>query len=97
MMRRDNFNQNQPREFEEHVVQINRVSKKTKGGNKRGFSALVVVGNRQGKVGVALGKASDVASAIKKGWPKPKMIFMKFPKKEQPFPIGLLAGKERPE
>ncbi len=62
-----NFYQNQPKEFEERVVQINRVSKKTKGGNKRGFSALVVIGNKKGKVGVSLGKASDVASAIKKG------------------------------
>lgn len=53
--------------FEEHVVQINRVSKKTKGGNKIGFAALAVVGNKRGKVGVGLGKAPDVSSAIKKG------------------------------
>lgn len=53
--------------FEEHIVQINRVSKKTKGGNKIGFAALAVVGNKRGKVGVGLGKAPDVSSAIKKG------------------------------
>lgn len=53
--------------FEEKIVQVNRVSKKTKGGNKIGFSVLAVVGDRKGKVGVGLGKASDVASAIKKG------------------------------
>lgn len=52
--------------FEEKVVQINRVSKKTKGGNKMRFAALVVVGNRAGKVGVGLGKSTDVASAIVK-------------------------------
>lgn len=55
------------KEFEEKVIQINRVSKKTKGGNKIGFTALVVVGNKKGKAGVALGKANDVVSAIKKG------------------------------
>ena len=53
--------------FEDKVVQVNRVSKKTKGGNKIGFSILVVAGDRQGKVGVGLGKARDVAAAIKKG------------------------------
>ena len=55
------------KEFEEKVGQINRVSKKTKGGNRVGFAALVVVGDRKGKVGVGLGKAADVSSAMKKG------------------------------
>ena len=50
--------------FEEKVVQINRISKKTTGGNKVRFSALVVVGNRAGKVGVGLAKSEDVSSAI---------------------------------
>jgi len=54
-------------EFEEHAVKISRVSKKRTGGNKISFSALVVVGNRKGKVGVGLGKAPSVALAIAKG------------------------------
>ena len=54
-------------EFEEKVVQVKRVSKKTKGGNRIGFSVIVVVGNKKGKVGVGLGKARDVASSIRKG------------------------------
>jgi len=54
------------KEFEEKVVLVNRVSKKTKGGNKIGFSVLVVVGDRKGKVGVGLGKSLTVASAIAK-------------------------------
>jgi len=55
-----------PREFEESVIQINRISKKTKGGNQIRFSALVVVGDKKGKVGAGLSKAPDVRSAIKK-------------------------------
>lgn len=55
------------KEFEEKVVQVNRVSKKTQGGNKIGFSVLVVVGDKKGKVGVGLGKANDVSSSIRKG------------------------------
>ena len=54
------------KEFEETVVEINRISKKTKGGNQVRFSALVVVGDRKGKVGVGLSKATDVRSAIGK-------------------------------
>lgn len=67
-----NFNRRQqdfggpPKEFEETVVQINRISKKTKGGNQIRFSALVVVGDRKGKVGVGLAKAHDVRNAIRK-------------------------------
>lgn len=55
-----------PGEFDEKVVQVNRVSKKTKGGNKIGFSVLVVVGDKKGRVGVGLGGAPDVSSAVKK-------------------------------
>lgn len=55
------------KEFVEKVVQVNRVSKKTKGGNKMSFSALVVVGDKKGRVGVGLGKAGNVAIAIRKG------------------------------
>lgn len=58
---------NQPKEFEEKIVHTKRVSKKTKGGNKIGFTALVVVGNKKGKVGAGLGKAPNIAAAIHKG------------------------------
>ena len=53
-------------EFFERVVQVNRVSKKTKGGDRRSLSVLVVVGDRKGQVGVGLGKAAEVQSAVRK-------------------------------
>lgn len=53
-------------EFYEKVVQVNRVSKKTKGGDKRSLSVIVVAGDRKGRVGVGLGKAADVQSAVRK-------------------------------
>ncbi|MCX6793536.1 MAG: 30S ribosomal protein S5 [Candidatus Gottesmanbacteria bacterium] len=52
--------------LEEKIVQVNRVSKKTKGGNKIGFSVLAVVGDKKGKVGVGLGGAPDVSSTVRK-------------------------------
>ncbi len=61
-----NTYQRPEKEFEETVVQIKRVSKKTKGGNTMRFSALVVIGDKKGRVGVALSKAPDVRSAIQK-------------------------------
>lgn len=66
-------------EFEEKIVQVNRVSKKTKGGNRIGFSVLVVVGDKKGRVGVGLGKAPEVSAAIKKGVSIAKKHMLKVP------------------
>lgn len=82
----DNFAPKIEKEFEEKVVQVNRVSKKTKGGNRIGFSVLVVVGNKKGEVGVGLGKARDVSSAIAKAVDYAKKHLIKVPLKGTTIP-----------
>ena len=56
----------EPKEFEETVVEINRIAKTVKGGRRMRFSALVVIGNKKGKYGFGTGKAAEVPDAIKK-------------------------------
>lgn len=91
--RRQNQN-NEPKEFDEKVVQVSRVSKKTKGGNNVGFSVLMVVGDKKGKVGVGLGKGKDVLSAIHKGVKKAKKKMITIPMNGTtiPFPITVKVG-----
>lgn len=74
------YDYNQDKEkYEEKIVQINRVSKKTKGGNTMRFSVLVVVGDKKGKVGLGQGKSSDIASAIQKAVSYAKRHFIDVP------------------
>ena len=57
----------EPAEFKERLVSINRVAKVVKGGKNFRFTALMVVGNEKGKVGVGLGKAAEIPEAVRKG------------------------------
>jgi small subunit ribosomal protein S5 len=81
-------------EFAEKIIKINRVSKKTKGGNKMSFSVLMVVGDKKGRVGIGLGKAPDVLSGIKKASrrAKDRMINVPIMNTTIPFPMAVKLG-----
>lgn len=81
------------REFVEKIVQINRVAKKTQGGNKVSFSVLVVVGDGKGKVGVGLGKALDVSSAIRKGISRAKRYMLTLTLRGKTIPHAIKVKK----
>ena len=84
-------------ELENQLVALNRVSKTVKGGRISRFAALMVVGDRNGHVGVGLGKAAEVPEAIRKGIEDAKKNMITVPLKETTIPheiVGVFgAGK----
>ncbi|MDP3998802.1 MAG: 30S ribosomal protein S5 [bacterium] len=87
------INNFEEKEFAEKVVQVNRVSKKTKGGNRIGFSVLVVVGDKKGRVGVGLGRAPEVVDAIRKGVNYAKKHLFEVPMKGTTIPHEVYLKK----
>ena len=65
--KKSNRSKDKESDWQERVVQIRRVTKVVKGGKKLSFRAVIVVGDEKGKVGVGVGKASDVITAVRKG------------------------------
>lgn len=76
----------QDRDFTEKLIKLNRVAKVVKGGRRFSFSALIVVGDKNGTVGYGYGKANDVAEAIRKGVEKAKKNVIKVPMKNSTIP-----------
>ena len=78
-------------ELSDIVVHINRVTKVVKGGKNLSFSALVVVGDKNGRVGFAMGKAKEVPIAIRKGIERAKKRMITVPLKENTIPYGVIG------
>jgi len=79
-------------EYIEKLVKLNRVAKVVKGGRRFSFSALTVVGDKNGNVGYGFGKANDVADAIRKSIEKAKKNMIKVPIKKNTLP-HMIIGK----
>jgi small subunit ribosomal protein S5 len=79
-------------ELKDQVISINRVTKVVKGGKNLSFSALVVVGDQQGRVGYGMGKAKEVPAAIKKGVDKAKRGLIEIPMSGSTVPHAVMGA-----
>lgn len=78
-------------DYIEKLVRLNRVAKVVKGGRRFSFSALIVVGDKKGHVGLGFGKANDVSEAIRKSLEKAKRNMMRVPIKKTTIPHEVLG------
>ncbi|MBN1686842.1 MAG: 30S ribosomal protein S5 [Spirochaetales bacterium] len=78
-------------EYAENLVRLNRVAKVVKGGRRFSFSALIVVGDRNGRVGYGFGKANDVSEAIRKSIEKAKKNMITVPRQKSTIPHPIIG------
>ena len=91
MEHQKNFDREQPKEFVEKLIKLNRTAKVVKGGRRFSFSALTVVGDQKGRVGFGFGKANDVTEAIRKSIDKAKRNLVTVPLKNGTIPHEIQA------
>ncbi len=83
----------EPSEFEERVVEVQRISRVVKGGRRIRFRALVVIGNRKGKVAMGVAKANDVSEAVRKAVAVAKKHIIEVPIIEGTIPYEVSMSK----
>jgi len=88
------YNAKPKSEFEENVLEVDRVSRTVKGGKRMRFRALVIIGNKKGKIGMGIGKAGEVAEAVAKASTFAKKHILEVPIVNEtiPYPIEIRQG-----
>lgn len=82
------------KEFEEEIIQIDRVAKVVKGGKILRFRVVVVIGDKKGRVGVGVGKAREIPSAMAKGFADARRNLIKVPLKNNTIPARISSRSD---
>ena len=92
--RRGGFRERPKSEYEEHVLQVDRVSRTVKGGKRARFRALVIIGNRAGKIAMGVGKAAEVQVAVQKAttYAKRHILVVPIVNETIPYPANIKNG-----